>query len=86
MLGVITLPLFGRVEIARQFRGGVNKKFHKIKYSIKSKYFHPSQNFRAENFTLPQGEGDCTKLEKGDCTKLDNGVCKELVENSKINF
>ena len=40
--------------------------------------FAPSQNFLAENFTLPQGEGDCTEL--------DNGDCKELVENSKINF
>ncbi len=40
--------------------------------------FTPSQNFLAENFTLPQGEGDYTEL--------DNGDCKELLENSKINF
>ena len=26
--------------------------------------FTPSQNFLAENFTLPQGEGDYTELEK----------------------
>jgi hypothetical protein len=40
--------------------------------------FAPSQNFLAENFTLPQGEGDYTELKKSDC--------KELLENSKINF
>ena len=47
---------------------------------------NPSQNFLAENFTLPQGEGDYTELDKDDYTELDNGDYKELVENSKINF
>jgi len=82
-------------------RGSI-KNFIKSNTQLNLSPFAPSQNFLAENFTLPQGEGDCTELKegdnsefkkgdctefkKGDCTELDNGDCKELVENSKINF
>jgi hypothetical protein len=58
-------------------RGSI-KNFINSNAQLNPNSFTPSQNFLAENFTLPQGEGDYTEL--------DNGDYKELVENSKINF
>jgi hypothetical protein len=68
------------------FGEGSIKNFINSNTQLNLSPFAPSQNFLAENFTLPQGEGDCTELKKSDCTELDNGDCKELLENSKINF
>jgi len=60
------------------FGEGSIKNFINSNTQLNPNTFAPSQNFLAENFTLPQVQGDCTEL--------DNGDYKELVENSKINF
>ncbi len=95
-------PLAGGSKLQGNFGEGSIKNFINSNTQLNPNSFTPSQNFLAENFTLPQGEGDnselkksdctelkksdCTELKKSDCTELDNGDCKELLENSKINF
>ena len=42
-------------------RGSI-KNFINSNAQLNPNSFTPSQNFLAENFTLPQGEGDCTEF------------------------
>jgi len=64
-------------------RGSI-KNFIKSNTQLNPNTFAPSQNFLAENFTLPQGEGDNTELrsevalEEGDYTEFKKGDCTEF--------
>jgi hypothetical protein len=44
------------------FGEGAIKNFINSNAQLNPNNFTPSQNFLAENFTLPQGEGDCTEF------------------------
>jgi hypothetical protein len=65
------------------FGEGSIKNFINSNTQLNPNTFAPSQNFLAENFTLPQGEGDNTELrsevalEEGDCTELPSEVAFE---------
>jgi hypothetical protein len=62
------------------FGEGAIKNLINSNAQLNSNSFTPSQNFLAENFTLPQGEGDCTEFRsevtqgEGDCTEFHNEV------------
>jgi hypothetical protein len=62
------------VQSPTRFSGGAIKNFINSNAQLNPNNFTPSQNFLAENFTLPQGEGDCTELYKADCTEFHNEV------------
>ena len=62
------------------FGEGAINNFINSNAQLNSNNFTPSQNFLAENFTLPQEEGDCTELHGevvlggGDDTEFHNEV------------
>ena len=72
--------LAGGSKLQSNFGEGAIKNFSNSNAQLNPNNFTPSQNFLAENFTLPQGEGDCTEfhnevlLGEGDCTEFHGEV------------
>ena len=82
-------PLAGGSKLQGNFGEGAIKNFINSNAQLNPNSFTPSQNFLAENFTLPQGEGDCTEfrgevpLGEGDDTELDKADCNECKTYNK---
>ncbi len=67
-------------------RGSI-KNFINSNAQLNPNNFSPSQNFLAENFTLPQGEGDDTELDKADCNECKtNNKSKNSYSQKKLQF
>jgi len=79
-------PLEGGSKLQGNFGEGSIKNFINSNTQLNPNTFAPSQNFLAENFTLPQGEGDCTELKEGDCTELKEGDCTEFKNGDNTEF
>ena len=71
--------------------GGSIKNFINSNAQLNPNSFIPSQNFLAENFTLPQGEGDDTELrsevalDEGDDTELRSEVALDEGDGTEID-
>ncbi len=66
-------PLEGGSKLQGNFGEGSIKNFINSNTQLNPNSFTPSQNFLAENFTLPQGEVDCTELKKSDNSEFKKG-------------